>query len=119
MDDERLVRDIATEMIKALGHEVECVGHGEEAVKKFLQARQQGVPCDVVILDLTIRGGMGGVETLKNLIEIDPKVKAVVSSGYSKDSVVADYRSHGFFATLSKPYNITVLSDTLDALLAL
>jgi two-component system, cell cycle sensor histidine kinase and response regulator CckA len=119
MDDERLVRDIATEMIKALGHEVECVGHGEEAVKKFLQARQQGVPFDVVILDLTIRGGMGGVETLKNLIEIDPKVKAVVSSGYSKDSVVADYRSHGFFATLSKPYNITVLRDTLDALLAL
>ena len=119
MDDERLIRDIATEMIKALGHEVECVGHGEEAVKKFLQARQQGVPFDVVILDLTIRGGMGGVETLKNLIEIDPKVKAVVSSGYSKDSVVADYRSHGFCATLSKPYNITVLSDTLDALLAL
>jgi len=118
MDDEALVRSIATEMIKALGHEIQCCAHGEECVTKYLEARQQGAPFDVVILDMTIRGGMGGAETIKKLIEIDPQVKAVVSSGYADDSIIADHRSHGFSAALSKPYDIKALSNTLDALLA-
>jgi PAS domain S-box-containing protein len=118
MDDEALVRAIATEMIKALGHEVECCTHGEECISKYLEARQQGTPFDVVILDLTIRGGMGGAEAVRRLLEIERQVKAVVSSGYADDSIIADYRSHGFSATLSKPYDIKALSNTLDALLA-
>jgi PAS domain S-box-containing protein len=118
MDDEAMVRDVAKAMITTLRHEVECAEHGEEAVMKYLQARQQGMPFDIVILDLTIRGGMGGEETIKRLLEIDPQVKAVVSSGYADDSVIADYQSYGFCATLSKPYTMKALSNTLESLLA-
>ena len=118
MDDEAMVRDVARAMITTLRHEVECAKNGEETVMKYLQAQQQGAPFDIVILDLTIRGGMGGVETIKKLLEIDPQVKAVVSSGYADDSVVADYQSYGFCATLGKPYTMKALSNTLETLLA-
>lgn len=118
MDDEAMVRDVARAMITTLRHEVACAEHGEEAVMMYLQARQQGAPFDIVILDLTIRGGMGGEETIKKLLQIDPEVKAVVSSGYADDSVIADYQSYGFCATLNKPYTMKALSNTLEALLA-
>ena len=82
-----------------------------------MQAWRQGTPFDVVILDLTIRGGLGGAETLRKLLKIDPEVKAIVSSGYADDSIIADYRSYGFCASLSKPYRIETLHSTLNALL--
>jgi CheY-like chemotaxis protein len=70
-----------------------------------------------VILDLTIRGGLGGAETIRRLREIEPRVKAVVSSGYAADGVVADYRRYGFSAALSKPYTLAGLRDVLDGLM--
>jgi DNA-binding NarL/FixJ family response regulator len=73
-----------------------------------------GQPFDVVIMDLTIPGGMGGKEAIKKLLEIDPKVKAIVSSGYSTDPVMADFRSYGFSGVAVKPYNIEELSEILD-----
>ena len=72
---------------------------------------------DVVILDLTIKGGMGGVETVQKLLKMDPQAKAVVSSGYSDDAVTADYLLHGFKASLKKPYNVDALKNLLDKLL--
>ena len=77
----------------------------------------QGAPFDIVILDLTIRGGMGGVETLRRLADIDRNVKAIVSSGYSDDAALSNYREQGFQAFLKKPYNIEDLQNTLHALL--
>jgi PAS domain S-box-containing protein len=118
MDDEEVVRDIAGEMIRALGHEVEVAEHGAEAIRRFREAREGGRPFDVVVLDLTIRGGMGGKETLERLRELDPAVRAIVSSGYSDDAVVADYQAHGFRARLSKPYRIDELQAVLATLLA-
>lgn len=118
MDDEAMVRNVAKAMITTLRHEVECAEHGEEALMKYVEARQQGAPFDIVLLDLTIRGGMGGADTIKKLLEIDPQVKAVVSSGYADDIVIADYRSYGFCATLGKPYTMKALSNTLETLLA-
>jgi len=117
MDDEELVRNVARELIAALGHEAEFAEHGEAAIEKFSRAREAGRSFDVVILDLTVRGGMGGRETIQRLREIDPFVAAIVSSGYSDDAVVADYQKHGFKARLSKPYRLKELQATLDVLL--
>jgi PAS domain S-box-containing protein len=117
MDDDEMVRTVAGELLQALGHGVDFAAHGEEALAKFREARESGRPFDAVILDLTIRGGMGGAETLRRLLEIDPAVKAVVSSGYSDDAVTSTYRDHGFRAFLKKPYRLEELRETLDSLL--
>ena len=117
MDDEELIRDIAGDMIKALDHEVDLAENGEEAIGKYKAAMESGKPFDVVILDLTIRGGMGGRETIERLLEVNPKIKAIVSSGYSGDAIVSDYDNYGFSACLTKPYNLQELGDMLNNLL--
>lgn len=117
MDDEELVRDIAGALIISLGHEAEVAADGESAVSKYQAARESGTPFDIVILDLTIRGGMGGRETIERLRAIDPGVRAIVSSGYSDNDVIADYQKHGFMACLTKPYNVDNLKKTLNTLL--
>ncbi len=118
MDDEEMMRNVAVEMIAALGHEVESVADGKSAVEMFSRARESGRPFDIVILDLTVKGGMGGEETFRHLCEADPAVRAVVSSGYADNAVVARYRDNGFSAFLNKPYKIEELKDCLNLLLA-
>lgn len=118
MDDEELVRDVAGELIRTLGHEVELAAHGEAALELYRTAMASGRPFDIVILDLTIRGGMGGVETLEKLLAIAPHAKTVVSSGYSDDSLLADHQKHGFLKCLKKPYRLEDLRNVLNSLLA-
>ncbi len=118
MDDEEVVRLVAAEMLSALGHEAVFAETGEAAVDAYRSARDADKPFDAVILDLTIRGGMGGAETLHALRGIDAQVKGVVSSGYSDDAIAAGYREQGFKAFLKKPYNFDELQDVLDKLLA-
>ncbi|MBA4371413.1 MAG: hypothetical protein C0402_00980 [Thermodesulfovibrio sp.] len=117
MDDEAMVRNVAGELIRALGHEVEHAEHGESAVALYQKSTQAGTPFDLVILDLTIRGGMGGLETLKALKKIDPGVKAAVSSGYSDDAAMGEYKQQGFIASLKKPYAIEGLKKILAELI--
>ena len=117
MDDDELIRNIAGDLIKTLGHEIELAEHGEEAIEKYKASMESGKPFDIVIIDLTIRGGIGGLETIERLVAVDPGIKAIVSSGYSDDAVVSDYRNYGFSARLAKPYNFQELSDTLNNLL--
>jgi len=117
MDDDEVVRSVAGELIHALGHDVDFAEHGEAALFKYKTARKAGHPYDIVILDLTIRGGMGGIDTIQKLRAIDPDVRAVVSSGYSDNAMAADYQKLGFRSFLKKPYNIEELRDTLNALL--
>ena len=117
MDDDNLVRSLAEEQIKTLGHEVEGAEDGIDAIEKFILARDSGKPFDVVILDLTVKSGMGGEQTIKELREIDQNVKAIVSSGYANSQAVADYHSYGFRARLTKPYTLEGLRDTLNMLL--
>jgi two-component system cell cycle sensor histidine kinase/response regulator CckA len=117
MDDEQVIRDVGGEIIRELGHDVEFAAHGEDAVKKYRAALETGRPFDMVILDLTIRGGMGGAETLQKLLEIDPGVKAAVSSGYYDDELLSKYREQGFKTFLKKPYNVDGLRRTLEGLL--
>jgi two-component system, cell cycle sensor histidine kinase and response regulator CckA len=117
MDDEAVVRKIAREMIVALGHEVEGAEDGKKAIELFGHAMKIGRPFDLVILDLTVKGGMGGEEAIQKIREIDPEVRAVVSSGYADSLVLADYREHGFSAFLNKPYKIDALRDCLNSFL--
>jgi PAS domain S-box-containing protein len=117
MDDDALVRNLSGDLIQALGHRVVFSEHGEEALEKYREAMDSGDPFDIVILDLTIRGGMGGRDTIEQLLIMDPGVRAIVSSGYSDDAVVADYEKYGFRARLNKPYKFKDLREMLNALL--
>jgi PAS domain S-box-containing protein len=113
MDDEQDVLKSVEIFMKSSGYEIEIAEDGNQAIEIYKHAKETGRDFDAVILDLTIPGGMGGKETIKKLLEIDPKVKAIVSSGYADDQIMAEYRDYGFMATLSKPYNDKELSKTL------
>ena len=117
MDDEDLVRYIASEMLVSIGHEVQSAGDGEKAIELFRDARESGKPFDLLILDLTVKGGMGGEETIQKILEIDPDVKAVVSSGYADSTIVANYEKFGFSGFLNKPYQINALKDCINKLM--
>ncbi len=119
MDDEETIRLVVRQMLESLSHEVMVAEDGEDAIKKYSEAKRTGRAFDIVILDLTVRGGMGGDETVRKLKEIDPKVKVVVSTGYSDNPVASEYLSHGFVASLSKPYTIEALRNNLNNLLAM
>jgi PAS domain S-box-containing protein len=113
MDDEEVVRGVACEMLRRIGYEVEFARDGTEAIELYKRARESGQPFDAVILDLTVPGGIGGKEAIKRLLEIDPRVKAIVSSGYSNDPVMAKFREYGFRGVIAKPYKIEELSGVL------
>ena len=114
MDDDEMIRKVAGRLIQRIGYEVDTATNGSEAIEKYREAKKAGIPFDAVILDLTIPGGMGGKETIPRLKEIDPAVKAIVSSGYSSDSVMADYAKAGFAGVIPKPYKISTLSRIRD-----
>ncbi|MBI5141169.1 MAG: PAS domain S-box protein [Nitrospirae bacterium] len=118
MDDEELLLQVAMNMLQACGYETVGASSGEDAVLKYRTAVEAGRRPDVVILDLTVRGGMGGVEALRHLLEIDPDVKAVVSSGYADDPILASYYNYGFLASLPKPYKVAEIDRVLQAVMA-
>jgi len=113
MDDEENVRRVAGEMLKSIGYEVSFARDGAEAIELYKKAGKSGKPFDAVVMDLTVPGGMGGKEAIKKLLEIDSEVKAIVSSGYSNDPIMADFKKHGFSGVVAKPYTIEELSKIL------
>jgi signal transduction histidine kinase/ActR/RegA family two-component response regulator len=118
MDDEEEMRYTTGDMLVRLGYSVDYAGDGDEAVAKYRKAQEQGRPFDAVIMDLTVPGGTGGKEAVRKLLEIDPDAKTIVSSGYSEDPVVADYRSFGFRGMVNKPYRLRDLSEAVAAVIA-
>ncbi|MHB8074126.1 hybrid sensor histidine kinase/response regulator [Desulfosporosinus fructosivorans] len=114
MDDEESVRQTANEMLTFLGYDVELAGDGAQAVRLYKEAFLSGRPFDVVITDLTVRGGMGGKVAVSELLIVDPDVKAIVSSGYSADALITDYKNYGFCDVMAKPYRLQELGKVMS-----
>ncbi len=117
MDDEDVIRMIVGKMLNSMGYEPETVESGEQAIETYRHALESGRRFDAVIIDLTIRGGMGGMECIKKLLALDPTAKAIVSSGYSDDPVMSSYQEFGFKGIITKPYQIEDLSEILNRVL--
>ncbi len=113
MDDEIYVREMSIDMLNDLGYSAVSVENGTEVIEIYEAGMKSGKPFDAVIMDLTIPGKMGGKEAIKELIKIDPDVKAIVSSGYSNDPIIAEYKKYGFSGFIVKPYRLEELSEVL------
>ncbi len=116
MDDEEIIRDIARGMLEHLGYKVETANDGAEAIEKYGKTLESE-PFDAVILDLTVPGGLGGKEALDRMKKLNPDIKAVVSSGYSNDPIMADFEEYGFTDVVAKPYSIDDLKVVMNRLL--
>jgi len=114
MDDEAPLRKIAGKMLEKLGYEPEFAEEGVEAIEMYRTAKETGKPYEAVILDLTVPGGMGGKDTVKKLLEIEPGAKTIVSSGYSDDLVLGNFQQYGFKGMLPKPFDLRSLSKVLS-----
>jgi PAS domain S-box-containing protein len=113
MDDEESIREILGEMLSQLGYLAGFSKDGDEAISLYMRQKNTKSPFDAIIMDLTVPGGMGGRECIQKLRELDPGVKAIVSSGYSNDPVMANFRHFGFSGFVTKPYRLDELSEAL------
>lgn len=118
MDDEEMLRNMTRNMLEGLGYEAIVAFEGEEAIQTYSKAKSAGSPFGGVILDLTVKGGMGGIETIRRLLEIDPDIRAIVASGYSNDPVMANFKAYGFLAALEKPFQLKDLMKALEKIIA-
>ncbi len=118
MDDEAMVREVLGRMLSRLGYEVDFASDGSQAIEKFVTAKETNQPFDAVILDLTVPGGMGGKEAIQDLLKINPKVKAIVSSGYSEDPIMAEFQKYGFSEVIAKPYRVSEMSKILQKVIS-
>jgi two-component system, cell cycle sensor histidine kinase and response regulator CckA len=113
MDDEEILRDLASEMLGELGYQVQTCSSGDEAITFYTAAKAAGTPFSAVIMDLTVPGGMGGKEAAQHILKIDPNARLIVSSGYSNDPIMDDYTRFGFCATMVKPYSMADVAGVL------
>jgi len=117
MDDEPIILTVTKTLLSHLGYTVETAKDGETAIEIYSKAMKNNQRFDAIILDLTVPAGMGGKDAMSKLLEIDPQVNALVSSGYSNDPIMADYKSYGFKGIITKPYNVEELNKSLQLIL--
>ena len=118
MDDEEAVSQLVARMLAPCGYSVVTASNAQEVIARYRQALEDGTPFDAVILDLTIPGGPGGKEAVKELLTLDSNVCAIVSSGYAEDPVMANPGAYGFKGTVAKPYTAHTLRDAIARVLA-
>lgn len=117
MDDDESIREVMEETLEFLGYTVLTASDGAETIAKYQQYASPQTPIDLIIMDLTIPGGMGGKEAVGKILEIDQDAKVIVSSGYSQDPVMANYESYGFIDILTKPYTLEEISKKISQVL--
>ncbi|TAN43722.1 MAG: response regulator [Nitrospirae bacterium] len=118
MDDEEAIRDVAGEMLASLGYKCMFASNGNDAVKIYGKMQLSATPIDLVIMDLTIPGGMGGDKAIANILEINPEAKVIVSSGYSNSPIMANYAQYGFSGCIVKPYTAQNFSSVINNVLS-
>jgi len=118
MDDESIIRDMSKNMLERFGHEVVLAENGHEAIELYIECFKKNRPVDIIIMDLTIPGGMGGKYAVQKILKINPEAKVVVASGYSNDPVVAHYQEYGFKGSIVKPFQWKELNELINSLLA-
>ena len=118
MDDDKMIRDVAQAQLENLGHESIMVPDGRQAIDKYQELQDKNTPVDIIIMDLTIPGGIGGREAAEKLLAIDPEARLIVASGYSNDPVMADYQKYGFCAAIIKPFALKELNDAIASVLS-
>ena len=114
MDDEAAIRELTSQLLGTLGYEVTAVPDGLEAVRLYERALRRGEQFQAVILDATVRGGMGGLATIERLRGMDPKVNAIICSGYSDEAALSEFLACGFRGALPKPFTRSELADALQ-----
>ena len=117
MDDEAGIRELLSVLLTSLGYEVVCTPDGAEAITVYQRAQASEQPFTAVILDITIPGGLGGKETMARLRAADPQVKALISSGYAHDPILANFAQYGFCGVVTKPYTVEQLHHTLQGVI--
>ncbi len=117
MDDEQIIIDVMLEIFRFLDYEGMFARDGAAALELYRQEKEAGAPFDLVILDLSVPGGLGGKDAIALLKAYDPDVRAIVSSGYSQDPVVQDFQRHGFSGILPKPYTISDIRTLLEQMI--
>ncbi|MFW2367053.1 MAG: ATP-binding protein, partial [Desulforhopalus sp.] len=117
MDDEEIVRNVAREMLCQLGHSVTLSTDGNQAVQLYQDSVEVGKIFDIVIMDLTVPGGMGGEEAVQKILRINPTAKVIATSGYSNNQIMADCKTAGFCSAIAKPYQLQELSNVLNHIL--
>ena len=117
MDDEDAIREMAAAALSMFGYQAEVACDGVQMLDLYRRAMEGGAPFDVVIMDLTVPGGMGGKEAVQKLLEMDPHALAIASSGYSEDAVMANYAEYGFAGVVSKPYSLQQLEATIKEII--
>ncbi len=117
MDDEKLVVDVAQQMLGHLGYKVQSAADGADCIRRYQQSLTDGKPIDLIIMDLTIPGGMGGREAVDKILAINNKAKIIVSSGYSSDPVMANFLEYGFKAAVAKPFILPELAGAVQKVL--
>ena len=118
MDDEDMICKLALDMIETIGFSAETVSDGDEAIEKYKKSLEENSPFDVIIMDLTIPGGMGGKDAIPHILKLNPEAKVIVSSGYSSGETLSNYKELGFIAMIAKPYTIEKLQKILLEVLA-
>ena len=117
MDDDEDIRYLTSTMLESLGYKFDLVSNGDDAVKLYKRYLNIGRPYDIVIMDLTIVGGMGGEQTFRVLRDLHPEVRAVIASGYDNDEMLRQFLDMGFYGYLNKPYRVGDLGRVIKKVL--
>ncbi|MCK5339759.1 MAG: PAS domain-containing protein [Desulfobulbaceae bacterium] len=117
MDDEEMVRTVAKSILSYAGYEVYFAKDGQEAISTYQKTSEARKPIDITVMDLTVPGGMGGEEAVKEILKINPQAKVIVTSGYFNDPIMSNFRDHGFCAAIAKPFQFNALIGTINKIL--